>query len=96
MGKKIIGILVIGLVLALVIPVGSAYADFDCKLSAIGFVRIDHVNSAIRGFVLFGNNDGEVLRFEFININYDDMRTPLVVAGPMAFFVHNIEYNPAD
>ncbi len=63
MGKKIIGILFVGLVLALVIPVGSRDADFDCKLSAVGVIRIDSTNSEIKGFVLFGENDGQDLRF---------------------------------
>ena len=95
MGKKIIGLLCIGLVLALVIPIGSSYADFDCKLSAIGVIRIDSSTSEIKGFVFFGNNDGEVLQFTFINIKYDDGRTPMELDSKMPFFVHNIKYNPA-
>jgi hypothetical protein len=95
MGKKIIGIMIVGLVLSLVIPVGSAYADYDCKLSAVGFIRIDKANSMIRGFVFFGDNDGETLRFEFIRIQYDDARIPMVVASAMPLFVHNIKYNPS-
>ena len=96
MGKKIIGILAIGLVFALVIPVGSAYADYESKLSAIGMIRIDAINSEIKGFVFFGNNDGDVLIFRYIKIKYDEIRTPLELGGSMPFIVHNIKYNPAE
>jgi hypothetical protein len=96
MGKKIIGILVVGLVVALVVPIGSAEADYNCKLSAIGVIRIDSQNLEIKGFVLFGNNDGEVLRFTFINIQYDDTRPPVELGGAIPFFIHNIKYNHAE
>jgi hypothetical protein len=95
MGKKIYGLLAIGLVCALVIPVGSAYATYDCKLSAIGLIRIDRANSVIKGFVFFGDNDGNDLRFEFINIEFNDARTPLIAQTQMPLLVHHIEYNPA-
>lgn len=94
MGKKIIGLLAIGLVFALVIPVGSAYATYDCELSAIGLIRIDRANSVIKGFVFFGNNDGKDLRFEFIKIKFDDARTPLIVQTDIPFLEHHIDYNP--
>ncbi len=94
MGKKIYGLLAIGLVLSLIIPVGSSYATYDCELSAIGVIRIDRVNSVIKGFVLFGTNDGEALRFSFIKIKFDDARTPAVMPSEIPFFVHHIEYNP--
>jgi hypothetical protein len=95
MGKKIIGILFVGLLLALVIPVGTADADFDCKLSAFGVIRIDSTNSEIKGFVLFGNNDGQDLRFTFINIKFDDRRAPVELDSKMPFLLHTIKYNPA-
>lgn len=95
MGKKIIGILFVGLVLALMTPIGSADADYDCTLSAIGVIRIDSTASEIKGFVFFGDNDGEDLRFTFITIKYDDGRTPLELEGKLPFFVHTIKYNPA-
>jgi len=96
MGKKIMGILVFGLVVALVVPVGCSYANYDAKLSAVGFVRIDPNNSEIKGFVLFGINDGHGLRFTFIKIKYDDRRTPLDVDGALPFLMHTIYYNPAE
>jgi len=95
MGKKIFGILAIGLVFALIIPVGTAYATYDCELSAVGVIRIDRVNSVIKGFVFFGDNDGQDLRFTFINIKFDDARTPLKVQTGIPFLMHHIDYNPA-
>jgi len=95
MGKKILGLLAIGLVFALIIPVGSAYARYNCELSAIGVIQIDRENSVIKGFVLFGNNDGEAIRFSFINIKFDEARTPLVMPSEIPFFMHHIDYNPA-
>jgi|WetSurMetagenome_2_1015567.scaffolds.fasta_scaffold66344_4 hypothetical protein len=96
MGKKIIGILFVGLVLALVLPVVSAYADYDKELSAIGVIRIDQANSEIKGFVIFGDNDGEVLRLTFIKIAFDDGYAPIELGGKIPFFGHHIKYNPAD
>ncbi len=95
MGKKIYGLMAIGLVFALLIPVSSAYATYDCELSAVGFLRVDRTNNMIRGFVFFGENDGNDLRFEFVKICFDDVRTPMVVQTAMPFFVHHIDYNPA-
>jgi len=94
MGKKIIGVILIGLVFALVIPVGSCDAAFQCNLSAIGMIRIDSTNCAIKGFVLIGDNDGQDLRFTFINIKFDDRRAPEELTGKLPFLLHNINYNP--
>ncbi|PNX52458.1 MAG: hypothetical protein BV458_09475 [Thermoplasmata archaeon M9B2D] len=94
MRKKIIGLLAIGLVFAMIMPIGSAYAAYDCKLSAIGIIRIDKANSVIKGFVFFGDNDGQDLRFTFIQIKFDDARTPLIAQTNIPFLVHEIEYNP--
>lgn len=96
MRKKIIGILVIGLVFTLIVPIGTADAAYDCKLTAFGLLRIDSVNAEIKGFVLLGENDGEALRFTFINIEFDDSRAPLEVKGTMPLLMHEIYYNPAD
>ncbi|KYK24782.1 hypothetical protein AYK25_01765 [Thermoplasmatales archaeon SM1-50] len=94
MGKKIFGLLVVGLVVALVIPVGSCDSDFDSELSAIGVIRIDTVNSEIKGFVLFGDNDGETLQFTFIAIKFDNGRMPEVLDSKMPLLIHHINYNP--
>lgn len=95
MGKKIYGLIAIGLVCALLVPIGSAYATYDCELSAVGILRVDRTNNVIKGFVFYGENDGQDLRFEFVKIRFDDARNPLVVQTGMPFFVHHIDYNPA-
>ncbi len=95
MGKKIYGIIGIGLVFALLVPISSAYATYDCELSAVGILRVDRTNNMIKGFVFFGENDGNDLKFEFVKIEFDAARTPLVVQTQMPFFVHHIDYNPA-
>jgi len=95
MGKKIIGLLVVGLVLTLIIPIGTADAAYDCELTAIGIIRIDRINSEIKGFVFFGNNDGEDLQFTFIKIKFDDARMPEKMPTEKPFLVHHIDYNPA-
>jgi hypothetical protein len=95
MGKKILGMICVGLVLALIIPIGSAYATYDKELTALGIIRIDAANCEIKGFVFIGNNDGKTLRFSFINIKYDDRREPLTIDGQIPLFIHNIKYNPA-
>jgi hypothetical protein len=94
MGKKIYGIITIGLVFALLLPISSAYATYDCELSAVGILRVDRVNNEIKGFVFYGENDGKDLRFEFVKITFDSARTPMVVQTGMPFFVHHIDYNP--
>jgi hypothetical protein len=95
MGKKIFGLLAIGLVVALLIPIGSAYACYDCEFTAIGMIRVDRTNHVIKGFVLYGNNDGDILRFTFVTIKYDAARTPLKLDTAMPLLVYHIEYNPA-
>jgi hypothetical protein len=95
MGKKIFGLLAIGLVVALLTPIGSAYACYDCEFTAVGVVRIDKTNHVIKGFVFFGNNDGDILRFTFVTIKFDDARTPLNLDTAMPILVHHIQYNPA-
>jgi hypothetical protein len=95
MGKKILGMICVGLVFALVTPVGSAYASYDKELTAFGIVRIDAANREIKGFVFIGNDDGETLRFSFINIKYDDRREPLSIDGQFPLFIHHIKYNLA-
>jgi len=104
MRKKIIGILIIGLVFALVIPVGSSYilntngttnTKFESKLFVIGVIQIDTFDYEIRGFAVYAINDGEVLLFKNLNIKYDGA-TPIQVGGVIPFIVHHIYYNPAE
>ena len=96
MGKKIIGLVLVGLVFTLLIPLGSAKATYDKELSALGVIRIDQTNCQIKGFVFFGDNDGATLRFTFIKIQYDDSYPPTEIGGKIQFFEHHIQYNPAD
>ena len=96
MGKKIFGVLVIGLVLTLLIPIGSAKTQpLESHLSAVGIIQIDSFDHEIRGFVFFGINDGEVLILKNINIKYD-AASQIMVGGIIPFIVHHINYNPAE
>jgi hypothetical protein len=101
MGKKVIGILVVGLLMATVFPVASMYIgetekkvniDFESKLLGIGLIRIDSAIYEIKGLVLFGMNDGQVLVLKKIDIKCDG--PPLFVGGLPPFII-NIKYNPA-
>jgi hypothetical protein len=101
MGKKVIGFLVVGLLIATVFPVVSSdiqktdqkgKTDLESKLFGIGFIRIDSSNYELKGFVLFGYNDGQVLLLKKIDIKCDG--PPLFVGG-LAPFIINIKYNPA-
>jgi len=102
MGMKVVGILIVGLLMATVFPVASTYigetekkvnTDFESTLSGIGFIRIDSFNYEIKGFVLFGNNDGQVLLLKMIDVKYDG--SPILVGG-LTPFIFNIKYNPAE
>ena len=95
--KKIIGILGILMLIigALLVPqaIGKEEKqDFDKTLFAIGFINIDSTNYEINGFVLVGNDDGQTILFEKINIKCDG--PPVLVNHPLPF-VFNIKYNPA-
>jgi len=103
MGKKVVGILIVGLLMATVFPIGSAYiqktdekanTDFESTLFGIGFIRIDSSNYEIKGFVLFGNNNGQVLLSKMIDIKYDG--TPIRIGFGLTPFIFNIKYNPAE
>jgi hypothetical protein len=100
MGKKVIGILVVGLLIAAVFPVVSSdiqktdqkeKTDFESKLLGIGLIRIDSGIYEIKGLVLFGMNDGQVLVLKKIDIKCDG--PPLFVGGLPPFII-NIKYNP--
>jgi len=95
MRKKIICLLLVGLVVALLIPIGSAQSDYKSKLFVIGMIQIDDFDHEIRGFAVYAINDGEVLLLQNINIKYDGA-TPIQVGGVIPFIVHHIYYNPAE
>jgi len=54
-------------------------------------IRIDSAIYEIKGLVLFGMNDGQVLVLKKIDIKCDG--PPLFVGG-LAPFIINIKYNP--
>jgi hypothetical protein len=103
MGRKIIGILIVGLLIGTVFPCVNASINktnekentivYESSLFGIGFVRINGFTHVIKGFVIFGINDGQVISTEFINIKYNEAEE--ILAGgfpPLIFF---IRYNPA-
>jgi hypothetical protein len=67
--------------------------NLELTLYAIGFLRIDSAKYEIKGFVLAGNNAGEMLFFDEILIKYDG--TPILVWNPLPF-IFSIKYNTAD
>lgn len=98
--KKIVGILVIGLLIATIIPVGGAShpstgikdnMGYESRLFEIGLVRIDPHNYKLTGFVFFGINDGEVLVLQKIDIQFEGT----IQAGGLPPFMYTIRYNPA-
>jgi len=94
MGKKLMCLLFVGLVVTLVIPVGSAQTEYKSKLFVIGVIQIDDFKHEIRGFVIYGIIDGEVILLKNINIKYDGA-TPIFMGSVIPFFVHHVYYNPA-
>jgi len=98
MNKKMIGIfgILMLLIVASLIPqaIGKEEnQDLDKTLFAIGFIHIDPHSYEINGFVLFGNNAGQTLLFEKINIRYDG--SPIFVSNPLPL-IFNIKYNSAE
>jgi len=101
MRKKVVGILVVGLLMITVFPIGSSYiqktdekvkTNFESKLFGIGLIQIDSFNYQIKGFVLLGMNDDQVLLLKKIDIKYDGSSIQI---GGIPPFVFNINYNPA-
>ena len=95
MNKKLVGICLITIFVIGITMVQPAMAKreeqkFNAELKVIGFIRIDSENYEIKGFVLFGNIDGESVFFERINIKYDGR--PIFVSNPMPL-VFSIKYN---
>ena len=46
---------------------------YESRIFGIGFVRIHSLNHVIKGFVLVGINNGEVISTEFVNIKYSEV-----------------------
>ena len=95
MNKKLIGICLIAMFVIGITMVQPAMAKreeqkFNAELKVVGFIRIDSENYLIKGFVFFGNVEGESITLEQINIKYDGR--PILVTNPMPF-VFSIKYN---
>jgi hypothetical protein len=95
MNKKLIGvclitIFVIGISMAQPAMAKREEQKFNAELKVVGFIRIDSENYVIKGFVFFGNIQGETIFFKHINIKYDGR--PILVTNPMPF-VFSIKYN---
>jgi len=97
MNKKLIGIVAITIFILGISLVQPAMAQrqeqkYTAKLEAIGFIRIDSSNNEIKGFVLVGNNAGEMLFLKKINIKYDGSIIFVTHPLPLLF---QIKYTPA-
>ena len=103
MKKKIIGILIVGIMITTLFPsIGASLnnniqiedvTDYESYILGIGFVRIGGFTHVIRGFVLFGINDGEFINTEFIKIKYNDVND--IFASYLPPFMFLIRYDPA-
>jgi hypothetical protein len=100
--KKIIGILIVGVLIATVFPCVDASIHitdekenimiYESRLFGFGFVFINGFTNTIKGFVLFGINDGQFISMEFINIKYNEADN--VLAGYLPPLMFYIRYNP--
>ena len=102
MKKKIIGILIVGLLIATAFPTVSASIHkiddkentiaFESRIFGIGFVRIHSLTHEIKGFVLIGINDGQIISTKIINIKYGEADSVFASFFPPLIFY--IRYNP--
>ena len=103
MKKKVIGILIVGILIVTVFPCVDGTinktdekkdtAIYKSRIFGVGFVRINGFTKTIKGFVLFGINNGQVISMEFINIKYIEAEP--VLAGYITPLIFIIRYNPA-
>jgi hypothetical protein len=106
MNKKIIGILVMTLLIATLLPVESTRINIngketdtvnirsELKLLGIGSISIDSSKYTIKGFVLVGINNGQIIISK--NIDIQCCLSPALVFGfGTPFVVFFIKYNPA-
>jgi len=101
--KKIVAIIVVGLFIATIFPCAGATINktdekenitiYESRIFGVGFVRIHSLTHEIKGFVLFGINDGQVISKAFIDIKYNEVDN--VYAGYLPLFIFFIRYNPA-
>jgi hypothetical protein len=103
MKRKVIVILIVGLLMITVFPgvnaaIHKTYQNentivYESRLFGIGFVRINGFTHVIKGFVIFGINDGQVISMDFINIKYSEAGEVFVGLFPPLMFL--IQYNPS-
>jgi hypothetical protein len=103
MKKKVIGILILGILIATIFPCADATINktdqkestmvYESRIFGMGFVRINSFTQKIKGFVLFGINDGEIISMQLINIKYEEADELFAGFLPLMFF---IRYNPAE
>ena len=103
MKKKVVGILIVGIMITTLFPsIGASLnkniqkedeTDYESYIFGIGVVRINGFTHVIKGFVLFGINDGEVIKTEFIKIKYNEVNDIFAsYLPPLIFFMR---YDPA-
>jgi len=66
---------------------------YESYIFGVGFVRIHGFTHVIKGFVLFGINDGQAISTEFINIKYNDVKE--IFVGYFTPFTFLMLYDPA-
>ena len=103
MYKKLIGILIIGLLITTILPIGTPNINIDevetdsvqifleNKLIGIGSISID-ISNKITGFVFVGINNGQIIITENIEIQSLSQPNNVFNGIPFAFF---ITYEPA-
>ncbi len=94
MGKKLICLLFVGLVVALVVPVGSAQTEYKAKLFVVGYIQIDNLKHEVRGFAIYGNINGEVVFLQKFSVPFNGA-TPIYAGSVIPILFHHVWYNPA-
>jgi hypothetical protein len=94
MRRKLMCLLLVGLVTALIIPIGSAQPKFQAEMSVFGLIKIDSANHEIKGLVIYGQINGETVFLKNIDINYYGAN-PIFTESKMPLLMHHLYYNPA-
>ena len=102
MKKKLIGILIVGILITTVFPCVDASINktdekkdtviYESRIFGLGFVYINGFTHTIKGYVIFGINNGQVIKTQFINIKCSE--TYNIFAGYLPPLIFFITYNP--
>ena len=65
---------------------------YESRIFGFGFVRIHENTHVIKGLVIFGINDGQVISNEFIRIKFSEADE--IFAGNYPPIIFYIRYNP--